>query len=403
MLEQPEQRWSVTKAGVDAAVNVADAAPVIVLGSGHAGYSVARELGRRKASLLLLTADDGQFYSKPALSEALRLGIATENLASRTAQQMAGQIRGAVQTGVRITKVLPQERLVCSGEQGYRYSALVLALGADPVRLPLQIDAESCVYSVNSLEDYRRFRIAIAGKRRVAVIGAGLVGCEFANDLVDAGHQVAVVDPAPQPLGRMIPPQGGDFLRAALAQRGVEWFLGAGVTCIQAQGEGVSLLLDDGKGLQADVVLSSVGVKPRVSLAAAAGLPVRRGIVVDRCMRTADPNIYALGDCAEVEGRLLPYIAPIGLGAKVVAANVLGGEESVRYPAMPVSVKTPACPTVICSPPEGAAGRWFAEDSADSTRLLFRTADGGLGGFVLQGKAVEEADALAQQIPAWLE
>src|SRR5438128_1024630 len=159
--------------------------PVVIIGSGYAGYSVAREFRRRnkEAQLLVLTADEGQFYSKPSLSEALSQGITPEALVNKTAQQMAAQIKGEVRTAVRVQALDPATRQIVLDRETIAYSQLVLALGADPLHLPLTNGTQRRVLSVNDLADCRRIVGAIAGKKSVTVLGAAIMGAELGNYL----------------------------------------------------------------------------------------------------------------------------------------------------------------------------------------------------------------------------
>ncbi len=379
--------------------------PVVIIGSGYAGYSVAREFRRRdkEAPLLVMTADDGHFYSKPALSEAFGEAAAARPLVSKTAEQMAAQIKGEVRTAVRVDKIDRGARELFLGNEIIPYSQLVLAIGADPVRLPVTAGAAGRAFAVNGLDDYERFREAIAGKKRITILGAGLIGCEFADNLNRAGYSIEVIDLAAYPLSRLVPPENGRFLHDALQRAGVRWRLGAGVSELQTVGDEVRVRSSNGEQWAADVVLSAIGLRPRTALAQAAGLDTHRGIVVDRHLRSSDPHIFALGDCAEVAGHLLPYIAPISLAGKVVAANLAGGDAVVCYPAMPVRVKTPTCPTVVYPPPEDVNGAWTTQSDSTGMQSLFNDVAGTLQGFALSGSCVAQAEALARQIPMLLE
>ena len=154
--------------------------------------------------------------------------------------------------------------------------------------------------------------------------------------------------------------------------------------------------------LDADVVLSAIGLKPRIALAQAAGLAVKRGIVVDRTLRSSDPDIFALGDCAEVEGLVLPFTAPIMHAAKALANTLAGHATNLKYPAMPVMVKTPACPTVVAPPPVGCIGAWQVNITNDGVRALFVDNSGTLQGFALNGDAAADSRHLGTQLPMWL-
>ena len=162
--------------------------------------------------------------------------------------------------------------------------------------------------------------------------------------------------------------------------------------------------LSDGSTLDTDLVLSAIGLKPRTQLAADAGIAVGRGVQVNRELVSSVPHVHAIGDCAEVAGHLLPYVLPLMAQARALAATLAGKPTPVSYPAMPVVVKTPAWPTVVCPPPAEAQGQWQVSetDEAVEARFVGTAADGSelLLGFALQGKAVSQRQALAAQVPA---
>jgi rubredoxin-NAD+ reductase len=376
-------------------------APVIIIGSGLAGYNTARGLRRLDSGtpLLIVTTDGGEFYSKPMLSEAFAAGKTPETVPVSTAEQMAAQLKAIVRPRTRVTAIETELRRVRIGEEALDYSKLVLAVGAEQVKVPLEGNAAQRVLSVNCLDDYARFRGTLAGKHTVAIVGAGLIGCEFANDLSGAGFKVELIDVADQPLPRLLPPAGAALLKQRLAAAGVNWHLGTTVTAVNGDGDGLQIALADGTVMTADVVLSAIGLRPRTGLAEAAGLKVNVGIVVDRYLRTSAPDIYALGDCAEVDGLVLPFIMPITHAARALAATLAGTPTPVVYPAMPVLVKTPACPTIVSPPAHGAAGEWQVMLEPDGVKSLFVDGGGRLLGYALNGKATAERAKLTQQLP----
>jgi rubredoxin-NAD+ reductase len=378
--------------------------PIVIVGSGLAGYTVAREFRRKNASepLIVITADDGQFYSKPALSEALRLGTPDAELASRDAQAMQRQIKGDIWCATRAERVDTEAKTLFTSAGTLHYSRLVLALGAEPGQIPLDPISLGHIHSVNDLASYLRFRTALHGKRSVTVLGAGLVGCEFANDLARGGYHVTVVDLAPLPLSRLLPPLNGAFLRQGLERIGVEWWLGAGITAIERDGGGLSVHVVGGDVIRTDVVLSAIGLRPRTSLLRDTRIHTGHGIKVDTHLRTSDRDVFALGDCAEVQGIWLPYIGPIAPAARVIASNLNGGSATVRYPAMPVIVKTPDCPTVVCLPPPGLEGQWRTESSDQGVQSLFQDVGGAVHGFALNGSHVVRAPELRETLPMLL-
>jgi len=378
--------------------------PVVVLGSGLAGISVVRELRKldQERPVVIVTWEDGGFYSKPNISNAFAQGKSAAQLTITPRDALAAQLKAEIRAGARVTAIDPVRHEITVDGGTLAYSKLVLAVGAQPIRLPIEGDGAAEILSVNWLSNYAVFRARLEGKRRVALLGAGLIGCEFANDLRGAGFEVDVFDIAPQPLGRLLPAQTAAFFRDKLEAAGVRFHFGASVTRVEKDGDAYRLTDNQGEITRADLVLSAVGLKPEVALAQAAGLSVNRGIVTDKRLATSAADIYAVGDCAEVAGLNLPFVMPIMQQARVLAKTLAGSPTEVVYPAMPVVVKTPACPAVVCPPAMGAAGAWREEATAAGMRALFENADGKALGFALVGDAVAEKQALATTMPSSL-
>lgn len=377
--------------------------PTLIVGSGLAGYTVAREFRKLEpeAPLVVVSRDAASFYSKPMLSNALGAGKTAAQIASATAAQMAEQLQARVLAGAEVAAIDADGRLAHVAGEAIGYSKLVLALGADPIVVPLAGDAAGAVMQVNDLAGYARFRAAIEGKRRIVLLGAGLIGCEFANDLAAAGLQVDVVDLAPRPLGRLLPEIAAHRVRAALEAIGVRWHLGTSVSAVARAARGLRVTLANGSVIEADVVLSAIGLRPRTGLAQRAGLKIGRGIVTDRRLQTSAADVYALGDCAEVEGHLLPYVMPIMQAARALAKTLAGTPTPVTYPAMPVVVKTPAMPVVVCPPP-AVPGSWRFVEDASGVEASYEDESGRLLGFALVGAACSRKSALAKRVPPLL-
>ena len=172
------------------------------------------------------------------------------------------------------------------------------------------------------------------------------------------------------------------------------------LTRLQRSGAGLLAHLSDGTEIACDLVLSAVGLRPRTDLAAAAGLAVNRGVVVDRQLRSSHANIFALGDCAEVDGLNLLYVMPLMACARALAQTLNGTPTAVSYGPMPVTVKTPACPLVVSPAPHGTVGEWSVGGSGADIKALCHDAQGALLGYVLTGTAVQEKLALNRQLPA---
>ena len=381
------------------------AAPVVIVGSGLAGYAVAREFRKldKETPLVVLSRDHGGFYSKPMLSNALAGNKTAASLLMKPADKMAAELNASVRAGVSVEGIdTAGRRLTLAGGEVLAYRDLVLALGADPIRLPLAGDAADAVLSVNDLDDYARFAEALEGSKSVAILGGGLIGCEFANDLLHRGIAPTVLDVADRPLSRLLPVEASAWLRARLETAGVTFRLGAAASRVdRAAGGGLALALSDGSTLRAGCVLSAIGLRPRIALAAAAGIAVGRGITADRTLATSAAHVYTVGDCAEVRGLNLPYVMPLMQQSRALAATLCGRPTPVAYPAMPVLVKTPACPTVVCPPPPGADGRWETTSTDEACDARFVGTDGKLLGFALLGTATSRKQALAAEVPAW--
>ncbi|NMG46392.1 FAD-dependent oxidoreductase [Aromatoleum toluvorans] len=382
--------------------------PIVIAGSGLAGYNLAREFRKldRDTPLMILSRDAAGFYSKPMLSNALSANKTAESLIMKSADKMAGEVLATIRPQVEIASVDRANRIVVltSGER-IAYRDLVLAIGADPIRLPIAGDGAADILSVNDLDDFARFAARLDGAKRVVVLGAGLIGCEFANDLLARGISPVVIDIAAWPLGRLLPEAAATWFRQQLEAAGVTFRMNTSATTVVRNGSAYRVTLDDGSVLDADLVLSAVGLRPRTALAHAAGLAVNRGIRVDRLLATSDAHIHALGDCAEVEGLVLPFVMPIMHQARALAATLAGKPTAIVYPAMPVVVKTPACPTVVCPPAANAEGSWHIAPAANGeagVEAQFLAPDGALLGFTLLGAATARKQALTTQAPAAL-
>lgn len=376
-------------------------APVIIVGTGLAGYSLAREFRKldQTTPLVLITADDGHSYSKPMLSTGFTKGKTARELSMADPVAMADQLKAVIRTFTRVTGIDTARRCLLLGDEELSYSKLVLAWGADVISPTLAGTGTSQVYSINDLLDYERFREALHGGKRVVIMGAGLIGCEFANDLRNGGYEVEVVALSDTALPGLLPDEAGKAVVRGLEQEGVRFHFGTTVTRVDAAESGVRVELGNGETLAADLVVSAIGLKPRIELARQAGLQVNLGIQVNRALETSAPDVYAMGDCAEVDGHVLLYVLPLMACARSLAKTLAGERTEVKYGAMPVVIKTPACPVVVAPAPVGAEGQWLVEGEGLDLKALFRAADGRLLGFALTGSYVQEKQTLARELP----
>ncbi|MEO7150314.1 MAG: FAD-dependent oxidoreductase [Burkholderiaceae bacterium] len=381
----------------------AEVDPIVVVGSGMAAYTLAREIRKldKAVPLLIVTRDDGAFYSKPMLSTAISGGRSAAQLVMHSASAMAAQLTSTVSVSTGVDAIDPARCILRIGEREVRYRKLVLAVGADPVqpRIPGLLPED--LLQLNDLTDFERLRQALLSRKRVAILGAGLIGCEIADDLSRAGFEVTVFDLAPLPLSRLLPPLVSEALRDAMARSGVHWQLGNAVQRIDRVGDGFQIQAAQGLPVSVDVVLGAIGLRPRIAMAHDAGLRTASGIVVDRLMQTSDPHIHAIGDCAELQGRILPYVMPIMKSARALAQTLTGNPTPVVYPAMPIIVKTASLPLAIAPPQCEHAGGWTFEAGPERLKALYGDPQAPIG-FVLAGQAVGERSRLERGLPAWI-
>lgn len=381
-------------------------APVVILGTGLAGYGLAKEFRKHDSDtpLILITSDDGRSYSKPMLSTGYTKDTSANDLAQLDAGSMARSLKASVWTMTKVNEIDTANQLIKVGDAqtAIHYSKLVMALGADVIRPPIEGDGLDLVYSINDLLDFDDFRIAMAKNevKKVCLIGAGLIGCEYTNDLLNGGFEVEAVDPLGYCLPTLLPEEAGKAVQAALEEKGAKFHFGPLVTAVNKTEDGVVVSLNNGHTIAADLVVSAVGVRPRVELAQASNIETNRGIVTNRLLETSAPNVYALGDCAEVSGHVLVYVAPLMAAARALGKTLAGEPTEVSYPAMPVTIKTPACPVTVAPPPRDAEGEWQITVDGRNVRGEFRDSAGNLLGFALTGDATKEKLALQKELPA---
>ena len=381
---------------------------LVIIGTGIAGYTVAREFRRRDqdTELLLISRDDGNSYSKPMLSNALTKNKTADELVMGNPETMAENLKAEIWNNTQVLKIDAEKHNLEVEHNGQTetvsYDRLVLANGANTINAPVEGDAADRILSVNDLEDYRAFRDQLEKGKRIVIIGAGMIGCEFANDLSTIDAHVSVVNLSSHALSLMLPKEAAAVLQEKLSALGVNWHFNNSVTHVDNDGDALKVTLKDGTKINCDIVLSAIGLRPSLSLAEAAGLATELGIKVNRLLQTSDKDIYALGDCAQVEDLTLPFIMPLMTSARALAATLTGEETVVSYPAMPVALKTPCYPIIVCPAPRRVEGEWDVEINEQGGCGLFKNSNGDILGFVLMGERTSEKTALAKQIPDWL-
>lgn len=306
---------------------------VVVVGSGLAGVSVAEGLAADPlCKVTLVTSERQGYYARPRLSHGLSLSDeATAGIVIKPFAAFAASINRV--TGVRVEQIHRADRRLqlCAGKH-LHYDTLVLATGSS-ARIPPEFESRRGTFlTLNSLDDLLALRGVLqngaasdAATSRWAIVGGGLIGCELASDLHKAGAKVCLFHRAP----RLMELQLQEFQSEALAQHfdamGVEVRLNVSLT-------------EPPAGFDATVVCT--GFLPRTELARAAGLNTDKGIVVDGFLRTNDPHVFAVGDVAQVGGRLFPFVAPVRSQALWFVQHLLGQTaQAWKPPAFSPTIK----------------------------------------------------------------
>ncbi|MER7701205.1 MULTISPECIES: FAD-dependent oxidoreductase [unclassified Streptomyces] len=299
---------------------------VVIIGNGPAGHRLAELLCARApgTDVTILGAESEPAYNRVLLASVLAGRLAAE--ATYLARHPEGSVR--VLTGVRVESIDRRRQEVRTGEgMVLPYDDLVLATGAacflPPVQGLTEEDGRPAkgVVALRTLADCRLVEDRLPVRGSVAVLGGGVLGLEVARALSERGYDVDVVHGGPHAMDRQLGPAAGDLLATALDGLSVRVLAGRMATAWT----GDRLTLRDGSSVAAGLLIVCAGVVPETSLARDAGLRVERGVVVDEYLRTSDPRIHALGDCAEAHGEVSGLIAPAWEQADVLA-GVLAGE-----------------------------------------------------------------------------
>jgi nitrite reductase (NADH) large subunit len=314
---------------------------LLIVGNGVAGITLARELRAREESpdalsITILARESYDYYSRIRLPEVFGGEAMSAELlalykpswyARRSIEVLLGKDVAAIDRATR--------RVILASGDEMGYDVLALALGAEPARPSLPGSYLPGVYALREYDDAARIKAAaLARPGPAAVVGGGLLGLEAARHLqLEGSTSVTVLEAAPRLLPRQLDAGGAAVLERLLAGMGVRTIAGARLAAFEGEDrlEGLSFEAGGEAGrADAHIAVLSMGVRPRMGLAKAAGLATGRGIAVDRFLRTSDPSIYALGDCAEFGGAV-PCIIPAALEEAPCCAAAILGDETRPY------------------------------------------------------------------------
>jgi NADPH-dependent 2,4-dienoyl-CoA reductase/sulfur reductase-like enzyme len=313
---------------------------IVVIGGGPAAVFAAIEAKKRDASaaVTLVSDEASEPYQKPPLSKAVLLGKARPEDSPIAGPGGLAKHGVVLRSSARCTAIDRERREIVAAGERLAYDALVIATGSLMRELPLLPPGMPRVHYLRTDEHARTLKADLARCKHLVVIGAGLIGLEVAASAAELGIQVTVIEFAPGVMGRACDPETASAILAEHQHHGVEVELNAAVTEVTTQADGrIALETNAGDLFAADIVVVGVGVMPDTALAAAAGLRVQDGIVVDAQCRTSDPDIFAAGDCTRFPGgpdgliRLENWRHAQDHGA-VAGRNAAGAGESYNTP-----------------------------------------------------------------------
>lgn len=374
-------------------------AGIVIVGSGFAARQLVKNIRKADTTtpLTLIASDSMDEYNKPDLSHVISLGQRASDLTRQSAGEFAEQFNLRLFPHTMVTALDAGANRLKSADKQWQYDKLVLATGASAFVPP--VTGSELMLTLNSQQEYQACEAQLRDARRVLIIGGGLIGTELAMDFCRAGKAVTLVDNEASILSSLMPPEVSSRLQHRLTEMGVHLLLKSQLQELEKTASGIRAMLDRQRRVEVDAVIAATGLRAETGLARSAGLTVNRGVCVNSYLQTSNPDIYALGDCAEIDGKLLPFLQPIQLSAMYLAKNLLGTSTPLKLPAMLVKVKTPELPLHLAGESARRDLNWHITTEAQGMVARGLNDAGQLCAFVVSEDRMKEAFALLKTLP----
>ncbi|MBZ7591706.1 NADH:flavorubredoxin reductase NorW [Klebsiella oxytoca] len=371
---------------------------IVIIGSGFAARQLVKNIRKQDPNipLTLIAADSMDEYNKPDLSHVVSRGQNADDLTLQTAGEFAEQYNLRLFPHTWVSDIDADNQRVKSQDREWRYDKLVLATGATPFTPP--VPGRELMLTLNSQREYGAAQSQLRDAKRVLIVGGGLIGCELAMDFCRAGKAVTVVDNSASVLSALMPPEASSRLQHRLTDMGVHLMLKTQLESLEQSTDGIRVTLDRQRTVMVDAVVAAAGLRPETALARHAGLKTRRGVVVNSQLQTSHPAIYALGDCAEINGMVLPFLQPILLSAMCLGKNLLAQQGELKLPPMLVKVKTPDLPLHLAGDTRREDLTWNIVAAKDGLVAKGVDAENRLRAFVVSEDRMKDAFALLRQL-----
>lgn len=379
-------------------------APIIIIGSGFAAYQLIKTIRRTDPAIpiAVFTLDAGDDYNKPDLSHVFTNNQSSTDLIRQSGEAFAAEFNVHLYAFTLVDSINCEHQEILVAGVVYPYSKLVLATGAQAFIPPMLGDATDKVITLNSLREFESAQQQLQQAQRILVIGAGLIGTEIAMDLSSSGKKVLVVDPSKGLMANMLPDLVANQLRNKMADAGVVFELGKTIHSLDMSETGLRVTLSSGEIEFVDCVIAAAGLKANTGLARKSGITVNNGLVVNLQLQTSVKNIYALGDCAEINGKVMSYLQPIMLSANALAKTLLGQATDLKLPAMLVKVKTPQMPMQLGGNMVNGVTSWQADIDAEGCSVKAYNEQKQMVGFIVTEGHMKKAFPLLRELPATL-